>query len=77
MASGGRWRAWPANLTNVIALHARYADVVIVGQADPEEDEPKVTRERQDELILATGRPVLVIPYIGAYPMIGERVLVA
>ena len=76
----GEWRqvaGLPANLTNVIALHARYADVVIVGQADPEEDEPKVTRERQDELILATGRPVLVIPYIGAYPMIGERVLVA
>ena len=44
----GEWRqvaGLPANLTNVIALHARYADVVIVGQADPEEDEPNHARE--------------------------------
>jgi hypothetical protein len=29
-----------------------------------------------DELILAAGRPALVIPYDGTYSVVGERVLV-
>ena len=44
----GEWRqvaSKPTSLAKVIAVHARYADLAVVGQADPEEDEPEVTRE--------------------------------
>ena len=76
----GEWRqvaSKPTSLAKVIAVHARYTDLAIVGQADPEEDEPEVTRVMPDELILVAGRPVLVVPYVGTYSVVGERVLVA
>jgi nucleotide-binding universal stress UspA family protein len=76
----GEWRqaaSQPARLAKVVAVHARYADLAVVGQADPEEDEPEVTRIMPDELILVAGRPVLVVPYVGTYSVVGERVLVA
>lgn len=48
-----------------ISLHGRYADLVIVGQNDPDEPSPGGTGLVED-VLLACGRPVLVIPYIGA-----------
>lgn len=52
-------------IASQVALHARYADMAILGQADP--DEPPVAGSHLVEhVVLASGRPVLVIPYIGA-----------
>ena len=28
-------------------------------------------------MVLASGRPVLVVPYVGTYPRVGERVMIA
>jgi nucleotide-binding universal stress UspA family protein len=53
--------------------HARYADLVIVGQADP--DQPAIPDIAQS-LLLGSGRPVLMIPYIGA-ASVGRRALIA
>ena len=53
-------------------MQARYADLVVVGQADPE---PTATPSDLPETVaLATGRPVLVVPHIGAKPP-GKTVL--
>lgn len=48
-----------------IALHARYADLAILGQNDPDEIPAGGPRIVED-VLFASGRPVLVIPYIGA-----------
>lgn len=48
-----------------IALHARYADLAILGQVDPD-DPPAGGSGLVEHVLLACGRPVLVIPYIGA-----------
>lgn len=69
----GEWRRVGGPLVPTIALHGRYADIVIAGQRDPTEDDPAMP----DQLILAVGRPVLVIPAVGEFPVIGERILVA
>lgn len=47
-----------------VATHARYADMVIVGQVDPD-DPPRGGEHLIEEVALRAGRPVLVIPYIG------------
>lgn len=60
----------------VICLNARYADLVIVGQSQPEGDADTV-RYPLDLVVLDAGRPVLVIPYTGAPAVVGQRVLVA
>ena len=55
-----------------LPVQARYADLVVVGQAEPE---PTATPSDLPETVaLATGRPVLVVPHIGARPP-GKTVL--
>jgi nucleotide-binding universal stress UspA family protein len=64
------------DVTRVMIQHARHADLVVLGQPDPEEDETGL-RQTLEEVILACGRPALVVPYIGAAKTLGERVVVA
>lgn len=49
-----------------LSLRSRYADLTVVSQTNPERraggDNPV------DDLIVVNGRPILVIPYIGARP---------
>lgn len=47
-----------------VALHARYADIAILGQTDPDEHPAGGARIVED-VLFSSGRPVLVIPYIG------------
>jgi nucleotide-binding universal stress UspA family protein len=54
---------------------AQTADLVIVGQAKPGA-RPAPTW-RPEEVVVGCGRPVLMVPYIGSYPQVGRRVLVA
>jgi nucleotide-binding universal stress UspA family protein len=68
------WRVGEGYPADVVALHARYVDLTIVGQGDPEGNG---TKDLADQLVLNTGRPILVVPYAGTYPHIGDRVVVA
>jgi nucleotide-binding universal stress UspA family protein len=62
-------------LTDALATNARYADLAIVGQADT--DDPAGPLYLPEEVTLASGRPSLVIPYIGPAATLGQRVTVA
>lgn len=48
-----------------VALHARYSDLAILGQNDPDDLSAGGPRIVED-VLFASGRPVLVIPWIGA-----------
>lgn len=65
-----------SDVSRTVGLHARYADLLIVGQQDPSET-PLGSAHLAEEAVLSSGRPVLVIPYIGAGESLGERVIVA
>jgi nucleotide-binding universal stress UspA family protein len=65
-----------SRVAEVVALHARYADLAILGQPEPE-DGGEVDAEVPEDVVLGAGRPALVIPYIGAGKEIGKRVLIA
>ena len=60
-----------------LQLHARYADLAVVGQHDPDDELAMVPASFPELAVLAAGRPVLLVPYAGTFPSIGERVLVA
>ena len=62
-------------MVEALAAHARYADIVILGQADP--DDGSVPLYLPEEVTLASGRPSLIIPYIGAAATLGQRVTLA
>lgn len=60
-----------------ICLQARYADLVVIGQNDPDEVSPVVLPDFPQYVVLNSGRPVLLVPYTGRFDNIGNRVLVA
>ncbi len=59
-----------------IALHARHADLVILGQPEPQAN-GEVNAQVSEDVVLSAGRPALVVPYIGAGERLGVRVMVA
>jgi nucleotide-binding universal stress UspA family protein len=67
------WRDVDGGLVENVGLHARYADITIIGQSESDE----VERPLPDSLIMDVGRPVLVVPSAGTFDTIGERVIVA
>lgn len=69
----GEWRSLDGFAEDVIVTHARYADLVVVGQADPDRRSSSVA----GEVTLRAGRPVLVVPYAGSVETLGERPLLA
>jgi nucleotide-binding universal stress UspA family protein len=71
------WREREGDVAEIPILHARYADMVIVGQVAPELHAVQAGREVPERLLLGVGRPILVVPYAGAFKTVGERVLVA
>jgi nucleotide-binding universal stress UspA family protein len=73
----GEWRCVEGSGVPTLSLHARYADLAVVGQRDESGEEGADVPSMPDHLILALGRPALVVPYAGTFPVIGERVLVA
>jgi hypothetical protein len=71
----GDWYALDrASTAELIAL-ARMADLIVVGQVNP--NARPAPAMRPEEIVVACGRPVLMVPYIGSYAQVGRRVLVA
>lgn len=71
------WRLATGDIIGAMRLHARYADLTIVGQGIDLQDAPYDLAFLAEELVLGVGRPVLVVPRYGAFEMVGERVLIA
>ena len=60
-----------------ISLHARYSDLVVLGQIDSAEPSAFVASDFPEFVILHSGCPVLVVPYAGKIDNFGETVLIA
>jgi nucleotide-binding universal stress UspA family protein len=62
--------------TESFIQHARHADLMVLGQADPNEVTVLGPGFAAD-VVIGSGRPAIVVPYIGIPPLIGQRVLIA
>jgi nucleotide-binding universal stress UspA family protein len=71
------WRYAEGDLRVVLNTHARYADLVVVGQGSGEDVPVGPSINLPDDLVLTTGRPVLVVPWKGTSLPLGRAVLVA
>jgi nucleotide-binding universal stress UspA family protein len=61
-----------------LCLQARYADLVVLGHANPDDHgSGGLLLDLPEHVILNCGRPVLLVPYAGAFPTIGKRPLIA
>jgi len=71
------WHAPAGSPLEAAILHARYADLAVVGQ--PSRDEPNLAfaTELANAVIMGSGRPVLFVPYTGQFKTVGERIMIA
>ena len=71
------WHAPSGNPLEAAVLHARYADLAVIGQ--PARDEPGLAfaTDLANAVVMGSGRPVLFVPYAGKFKTIGERILIA
>lgn len=62
------------NIEAALALHARYSDLIIMSKSQ-QEGGTGLMPNLPESVIMAAGRPVLMIPNAGNYETIGKRVL--
>ncbi|MFM0080701.1 universal stress protein [Paraburkholderia sediminicola] len=83
MAAGERagrsveWRAPGGPAVETAVLHARHADLLILGQYDPVDPSSYIARHFVEDVLMASGRPAIVLPYAGTVRSFAESVLIA
>jgi len=73
----GEWRSDEGDMIETICMHAKYVDLLVIGQFNPDEDHREGELGMVDNVVMDAGRPVLVVPFAGTFPTIGEKVMVA
>ena len=73
----GRWIDCNEYASEAMPHYTRCADLVVAGQDDPNDPESFIADHFPETLVMAAGRPVLFIPYVGVFPTLGENVVVA
>lgn len=66
-----------ADKSESLLRHARFSDLTVLTQADPDEPNHAVVKDMVESVILYSARPTLVLPCVGRIDSIGRRVLVA
>ncbi len=71
--------AYESTAGDVLAFHARHADIAILGQSDPDSRFTSLDASLVEEVLFSSGRPVYLVPYIGSRPnaVSGGRAVVA
>jgi nucleotide-binding universal stress UspA family protein len=65
----GKWLVEEGPAAQLIAEHAAYADLTIVEQSE--------TDQIAETVLMGSGRPVLIVPYVGNFTSVGRRVVIA
>ena len=73
----GEWRTSSAHANKAFPETARTADLTIVGQFNPEDPESFIADQFVENLVLSSGRPVLIVPYAGQFHGVGSHVTIA
>lgn len=75
--TGSEWRSYEGDLLDVLTLSARYADLAILGQHDPDDDGSTIPSYFAELAAVQAGRPVMVVPYAGRFDKRIRRVVIA
>jgi len=69
------WRVTDGYVEEVMVAQARYADLVIVGQAEPDPPPTATPSDLAEEVAMTSARPVLIVPHIGVARTPGKTVM--
>jgi nucleotide-binding universal stress UspA family protein len=74
----GEVRSTVGDAVGAVCFAARYADLVIIGQADPDNWlADGLPRGFAADVVLSAGKPVLIVPFTGHFSHVGKHTLVA
>ena len=73
----GEWHLLPDGDSAALTELAKSVDLTITGQLPPKSHANGAARFRPEDIVMAAGRPVLVVPYAGAFETVGRRTLIA
>jgi nucleotide-binding universal stress UspA family protein len=76
-AVGEEWRLLEGDVAQLATLHARYADLMVLGQVDPDNPGHGSAQRLPESVLVGSGRPALLVPYVGRFETVGDTVLVA
>jgi nucleotide-binding universal stress UspA family protein len=71
------WKVTGITVTELITMHAHYADLVIIGQIDHASRDKDTPSDLPERVVLGAGRPVLIVPYTASYTECGVRSLIS
>lgn len=71
------WRAPAGDAHEMMAVHARYADIAVLGQPEAKADDHAFTNDLAHAVLMDSGRPVLFVPYAGTVAHVARMVLIA
>src|SRR6266542_4295232 len=69
------WRVADGLAEEVVAAYARYADLMIIGQAEPDAAATTTPADLAETVAMAGERPVLIVPHIGVVKPPGKTVM--
>ncbi len=75
--AGVSWSAPAGRAIDAGILHARYADLCILGQPHGGDPHAAFANDLVHAVLMQAGRPALIVPYADAVATVGEKVLVA
>ncbi|WP_321788340.1 universal stress protein [Paraburkholderia sp. J94] len=73
----GEWIAFDFYAEQPIVRRSRHADVLVAGQANPDDNTASLRRRFLEHVVMTSGRPVLVLPYAGALRATCEAIVIA
>ncbi|NLP64572.1 universal stress protein [Paraburkholderia sacchari] len=71
------WRAPQPGDTATAVLHARHADLLVLGQHERGDHPIDLSSGFVTDLLMTAARPAIVVPHSGAFPTIAENILIA
>lgn len=82
LATTGRYAAWAEVQGDPVmaefAQQALYADLLVLGQHNPSLHPPEcVASDFAESVMVASGKPALILPYIGVAAGLGETIVIA
>jgi nucleotide-binding universal stress UspA family protein len=72
----GDWQVATGLAVDDVARRARAADLLVLGQTDPDHPLPPVARHLIEDALMNSGRPQLIVPFAGDFDAIGTNVVI-
>jgi nucleotide-binding universal stress UspA family protein len=72
----GDWTLETGPLIPAVVRRVHATDLLVIGQADPDNPPPEIARHLVEDVLMTGGRPLLLIPYAGRFTSIGANTLI-